>query len=108
MASVDGRSQHSPRTSRPPPPGVAEGGIWGKSSVVGEKTVVASLCISNFFLICPIDEQDAYLHKGWVYDAAGRKLGIVETTKFVPNSKQEGPKKQGSRKHVRKQGSRCK
>lgn len=75
-----------------PPPGVPAGGVWGRNNYVGEKTgaaaIVGCLCFclpGLLILLCPFDEQDAYLHNGYVYDAAGRRIGRVENTKFVPS-----------------------
>lgn len=73
------------------PPGVGEGGQWGKNKYVGEKTKAAAcvgclcFCLPGLcILMCPMDERDAYKHEGKVYDASGHVIGPAGNTPFIP------------------------
>lgn len=73
------------------PPGVGEGGQWGKNNYIGSKTQAAAcvgclcFCLPGLcVLLCPMDERDAYKHEGKVYDASGHVIGPAGNTKFIP------------------------
>lgn len=75
-----------------PPPGVADGGVWGSSANAGEKTwtICVILCLlGGIFtgfglpaLLCPCDEKDAYMANHKVYDANGTYIGQPSEVKF--------------------------
>merc|ERR1719159_1399057 len=73
-----------------PPPGVKDGGIWGKVNYIGDRTMMATcfgclcFCIPGLLvLLCPIDKKDAYKVDGKIYDAAGGYLGSAGNMTFT-------------------------
>eukprot|EP00980_Cylindrotheca_fusiformis_P000542 scaffold133_cov115-Cylindrotheca_fusiformis.AAC.2 len=83
------------------PPGVADGGIWGKNKYVGEETKMImclgclccglpALCVA----LWPQDERDAYMLGNKLYDASGQYLGIAANEKFIPSRQTNSPPEQ--------------
>mmetsp|Transcript_4869 Transcript_4869/g.4634 ORF Transcript_4869/g.4634 Transcript_4869/m.4634 type:complete len:93 (-) Transcript_4869:178-456(-) len=76
------------RTTSHPPPNVPDGGGWGKVKYQGDRSCLFGV-IFCFFTCCPIwmclkiDNKDAYLAEGKVYDAAGTYLGTVAELNFI-------------------------
>lgn len=77
--------------NRAPPPGVQEGGVWGRGKHYGPKSggITATLCIVGIFFwpacICalvpacaPCDEMDIYKVGNRFYNAGGTYLGSRE------------------------------
>lgn len=67
-----------------PPPGVSDGGIWGKHKYIGAMTCVGCLFVGCLIFCCPCDEKDAYKVDGKIYDAGGELLGPAGSTSFIP------------------------
>lgn len=75
-----------------PPPGVADGGVWGKTNDAGANTwlICALLCLVGGPFVCfgapafccPCDEKDVYRVNGKVYSAAGKYLGTTKKIAF--------------------------
>ena len=67
-ATMKNTSEPSALSQPPPPPGAPSGGVWGKNTYRGGKTMamagVGCLCFclpGLLLLIFPIDSQDAYM-----------------------------------------------
>eukprot|EP00980_Cylindrotheca_fusiformis_P001476 scaffold345_cov134-Cylindrotheca_fusiformis.AAC.87 len=89
------------KSSSNAPPGVADGGIWGKNRYVGEQTqmlmCLACLCCGIPGLcvgFCPQDERDAYRLGSRIYDAGGMVLGDIPKVNFVPSRQINAPPEQ--------------
>jgi len=74
-----------------PPPGVGEGGQWGKNKYVGEQTqmlmCVGCLCFGLPGLCvycCAQDERDAYKLGNALYDASGKRVGTYPSDSWIP------------------------
>jgi len=74
------------------PPGVAEGGVWGSVTEVGQNTlfilVIGCLvcCLPGLLILCcPVDKKKAYRVSGRVYDKNGQFLGSSGSINFIPS-----------------------
>jgi len=83
--STPGRKEDSP-----PPPGCSTGGVWGHIKYAGMKTKMLS-CLACLFvclpgllmMMCPQDEEEAYLVNNKVYNEAGQCLGNLDDLQFT-------------------------
>lgn len=79
-------------TGRQSPPGVQEGGVWGRGKYFGPKSggIMTTFCVAGLFVwpacICaliptcaPCDERELYKVGNKFYDANGKYLGTRET-----------------------------
>mmetsp|Transcript_25070 Transcript_25070/g.29015 ORF Transcript_25070/g.29015 Transcript_25070/m.29015 type:complete len:234 (+) Transcript_25070:78-779(+) len=82
---------HSSNETSHPPPGVEDGGTWGKNPYIGNKTkfvtCLGCLCfglLALCVLFCPQDERDVYCVDDKLYNASGKYLGEIDDLHFVP------------------------
>jgi hypothetical protein len=84
------REQRRAQT-RPPPPGLASGGVWGEMNDVGCKSLalatVGCLFVGPLWcliLCCAIDKKKGYCINGIIYNKRGKYLAEEKCAKFKP------------------------